>query len=278
MKKWNMIVDVARCSNCANCVLANKDEYVGNDFPGYTKRHPLHGAETIRIERVVRGHGHQVDVAYLPRLCQHCEDPPCTKGAGQGVVHKRDDGIVIIDPEKAHGRRELVGLCPFGAITWNEELNLPQNWIFDAHLLDQGWKQPRCAQVCASEVFTAVRADDEEMRDWARAQSLEPLDAKHPGRVLYRNLHRIRKHFLAGTVVAVIDGVLECLAGVEVELHRQDGVVVRIASDTFGDFKFDHLESGQEIRIRIQHAGYSPVERFVVIDGSVNLGECALAP
>ena len=35
MTKWNLIVHVGRCLNCQNCVIADRDEYVGNDFPGY---------------------------------------------------------------------------------------------------------------------------------------------------------------------------------------------------------------------------------------------------
>ena len=31
-KKWNLIVDVARCDNCRLCFLAVKDEYIGNDI------------------------------------------------------------------------------------------------------------------------------------------------------------------------------------------------------------------------------------------------------
>ncbi len=72
MSQWNLIIDVARCENCNNCVLANKDEFVGNDFPGYSAGHELHGKGTIRIHRRVRGEGHMVDAAYLPAMCNHC--------------------------------------------------------------------------------------------------------------------------------------------------------------------------------------------------------------
>ncbi|MGF6478513.1 acyl-CoA synthetase (AMP-forming)/AMP-acid ligase II [Paraburkholderia sp. JPY419] len=67
---------------------------------------------------------------------------------GGDAVRKRSDGIVIIDPEKARGRKDIVKSCPYKAIVWNEELQVPQTWIFDAHLLDQGWQHPRCEQVC----------------------------------------------------------------------------------------------------------------------------------
>ena len=36
MKKWNMIIDVAKCHDCNNCFLACKDEHVENDWPPYS--------------------------------------------------------------------------------------------------------------------------------------------------------------------------------------------------------------------------------------------------
>jgi nitrate reductase beta subunit len=31
-------------------------------------------------------------------------------------ISKRKDGIVIIDPDKAKGNKDMVGACPYGAI------------------------------------------------------------------------------------------------------------------------------------------------------------------
>jgi Fe-S-cluster-containing dehydrogenase component len=42
-KKWNLIVDIARCNNCRVCFIAVKDEYIGNDFPGYSAAQPAQG-------------------------------------------------------------------------------------------------------------------------------------------------------------------------------------------------------------------------------------------
>ena len=95
MSQWNLIIDVARCENCNNCVLANKDEYVGNDFPGYSAPQALHGTGTIRIQRRVRGEGHMVDAAYLPTMCNHCDDAPCMKAAGPGRLRERLRPIFI---------------------------------------------------------------------------------------------------------------------------------------------------------------------------------------
>ena len=45
-------------------------------------------------------------------------------------MKKRDDGIVIFDPEKSKGQRQLVDACPHGAVWWNEEKQIPQIWTF----------------------------------------------------------------------------------------------------------------------------------------------------
>ncbi len=147
MKKWNMIIDVAECTNCQLCALSAMDEYVGNAWPGVAAPMPRHGHQWIDIKQKERGQAPMIDIAYAPTMCNHCDNAPCpAKGGDAGK--KRADGIVIIDPDKAKGRKDLVESCPYGHIWWNEELQLPQIWPFDAHLLDQGWQQTRGQQAC----------------------------------------------------------------------------------------------------------------------------------
>lgn len=263
MSQWNLIIDVERCENCNNCVLANKDEYVGNDFPGYSAPQSLHGKSTIQIHRKVRGEGHMVDAAYLPTMCNHCDDAPCIKKAA-GAINKRDDGIVIIDPVKAKGRRDLVDACPYGAIVWNEELSIPQQWTFDAHLLDKGWKEPRCAQSCPTGSIRAIKASNGEMAAMVKTEKLRVLKPELGTKphVYYKNLHRFTHSFIGGSVVARQNGVLECVSDAKVEL-RKDGTTVQIAlTDAFGDFKFDALEnSSGRYLVCVQHPklGYAEI-------------------
>lgn len=246
VKKWNLIIDVARCENCNNCMLTTRDEHVGNDFPGYAAPQPVHGHNWIKIHRKVRGEDGMVDAAYRPTMCNHCDDAPCIRKAGDGSVYKRPDGIVIIDPQKARGRTDLVGACPYGVIFWNEELQLPQKWIFDAHLLDQGWTQPRCQQSCPTGVYWAVKVEDDEMRQLVEKHKLEVLrpELKTQPRVYYKNLHRFARCFVGGTVVAEAGGVVDCVSGAHVTLKHQGREIAAAPSDTFGDFKFDGLDAG----------------------------------
>jgi Fe-S-cluster-containing dehydrogenase component len=257
MDKWNLIINVAECENCNNCMLAAKDEFVGNDFPGYSAPHPAQGSGVIRIERRVRGDGHMVDAAYLPRLCNHCDEGPCLKAGADGAVKKRDDGIVIFDPVKAKGRRDLVASCPYGAIVWNEEQQLPQTWFFDAHLLDQGWAKPRCVSVCPTQAIEAVKISDTAMTERADSEGLRTLQPElhtRP-RVYYRNLQRFDRCFIGGSVTAVVGGLRECSTDAVVTLRHEGDVVRHVETDAFGDFKFDGMLPGSgSYDVHIEHA------------------------
>jgi Fe-S-cluster-containing dehydrogenase component len=122
MKKWNLVIDVAECTNCQLCALAAMDEYVDNEWPGYSAPMPRHGHRWIDIREKERGQPTMIDIGYLPATCNHCDNAPCLKAGGpDGAVRKRDDGIVLIDPEKAKGRKDIVDSCPYGAIWWNED-------------------------------------------------------------------------------------------------------------------------------------------------------------
>src|SRR5437660_8322821 len=107
MQKWNMIIDVAECTNCNLCTLAVMDEYVGNAWPGYSAPMPKHGHKWINILQKERGQVPMIDIAYVPTMCNHCDHAPCMVKAGD-AVKKREDGIVLIDPEQARGRKDLV--------------------------------------------------------------------------------------------------------------------------------------------------------------------------
>ena len=62
MKKWHLVIDVAKCENCNNCLMACKDEHCGNDWSGYTLSQPLHGHRWMNILRRERGEFPVIDV------------------------------------------------------------------------------------------------------------------------------------------------------------------------------------------------------------------------
>jgi Fe-S-cluster-containing dehydrogenase component len=280
MKKWNLIVDVANCTNCNLCTLANQDEHVGNEFPGYSAPMPRHQHRWIDIRSRERGSGPVVDVAYLPVMCQHCDDAPCMKAAKNGAVTKRDDGIVLIDPVKAKGQKAIADACPYGAVKWNEELQLPQHWFFDAHLLDRGWPEPRCVTVCATSALKAVKVTDEEMAEIKSREGLselQPQSATKP-RVHYKNLGRFTHEFVGGTIINTVGGVTDCVAKAKVKLESGGAIVGEAVTDAFGEFKIDGLapDSGR-YGVVIEVDGRVSKRLEVKLGKSVYLGRIDLA-
>lgn len=149
MTKWGMIIDISKCTGSYNCFTACKDEYWDNDYPPYSAAQPKNGQFWMDISNVERGTHPFIKVSHIPVLCQHCDDAPCIKVAKDGAVYKRPDGIVLIDPQKAVGQKQIADSCPYHVIFWNEEKNLPQKCTFCAHRLEEN-KIPRCVQACPS--------------------------------------------------------------------------------------------------------------------------------
>ena len=280
MKKWNLIVDVAKCTNCNLCTLANQDEHVGNEFEGYAAPMPKHEHRWIDIRGRERGSGPVMDVVYLPVLCQHCDDAPCIKAAKDGAVTKRDDGIVLIHPVKAKGQKAIAEACPYGAVRWNEELQLPQHWFFDAHLLDSGWKEPRCVQVCATGALKSVNVTDQEMSEIRQREGLEELmpDAATKPRVHYKNLRRFTHEFIGGTIIRTTAGVTDCVANATIKVERSGALVGEARTDAYGEFKVDGLppDSGR-YRVVIEIDGRETKRVNVDLGKSVYLGRIDLA-
>ena len=280
MKKWNLVFDVALCTGCLNCVLAVKDEYVGNSFPGYSAEMPRHGHKWVEILQRERGRFPAVDIAYLFHACQHCDEAPCIRAAKNNAITKRSDGIVVIDPDRAKGQKQIVDACPYGAVYWNEALSLPQHWNFDAHLIDAGWVAPRPVQACPTGALRAFNVEDEEMRRIVQSEGLEPLEsgAAHGTRVHYRNLARYTRVFIAGTVVGNEAGLEACVPRAQVQLAHDSEVIGNTSSDAYGDFHFDGLApSSGSYRVEVTAAGYrSQVLDFELTDshwlGEIRLG------
>lgn len=280
MKKWNLIVDVQRCNNCNNCLIATKDEYAGNDFPGYSAPQPDLGTLWLTVKRHERGQAPMIDVSHYVETCNHCDNPACITDKTRDAVYKRPDGIVIIDPIKAKGRKDIAGTCPYGQIFWNDELQLPQKWTFDAHLLDNGWKEPRATQVCPTEAIQAVKLTDADMTQMVENEQLtvqRPELGLKP-RVYYKNYDRIEKGFIGGSLYTIVDGIEDCVEGVTVRLECSDRLISETTTDIYGDFKFDGLtidQSCYSVKVR-QDGNWKSIIDSVLLDQSHFIGAVAI--
>ena len=274
MRRWSLIIDVATCHDCNNCFLACKDEYFENDFPPYSVAQPRHGQRWMDIMRKERGQYPKVEVSYLPVPCMHCDDAPCVEKSKNGAVYKRDDGIVLIDPEKAKGQRDILGTCPYGAIWWNEERSVPQKCTFCIHLLEEGWKEPRCVQACPTGSMRLVHAEDSEMQKIIESEDLEVYQPQYKTRprVYYKNLYQYTRCLIAGSVA--LRDTDECADGARVTLIRGSNKTIDEATtNNYGDFKFDNLEENSgRYSLEIAYPGYKKQTLNIDLKTSMNLG------
>lgn len=260
------VFDLAKCNGCYNCQIACKDEHVGNTWLPYAKPQPDTGQFWMKMDESTHGQIPKLQVNYEPHGCMHCENPVC--GSPGDAIYTRNDGLVILDPEKA-ADKAYVDACPYGAIYWNDELGIAQKCTGCAHLVDEG-HSPHCVDLCPT---GALRFGDEKefVEEIAQAEVLNSEYGTKP-RVFYLNR---RKLFIAGDVWDPEPN--EIVEGARVSLYDEDGLVSDTVTDNFGDFWFKQLDSG-EYRLVIDAEGYQLIEKeYFRLDKSLNLGDFPLA-
>lgn len=160
-KRWVMVVDLSKCQNAQKCMGACQSA------------HHLR-PEQSHINTLKMQESKNTTPYYMPKPCQHCDNPPCVSVCPVDATYKRPDGIVLIDNERCIGCRFCIAACPYSArvLNWTEplyakedkdkvynvELNIPQKkgtitkCLFSADRLREG-KLPYCVEACPNGVF-----------------------------------------------------------------------------------------------------------------------------
>ncbi len=258
------VIDLDYCNGCYSCQYACKDEHVGNEWAPFALPQPNTGQFWMRVDEKEHGAIPRVRVQYTPTLCNHCEDAPCMKAYPE-AVYRRDDGLVIVDPAKAKNERGLVDSCPYGAIFYNEELDVAQKCTGCAHLVDEG-KLPHCVDICGQ---NAIRFGDVEdlADDIAKAEVLNPEFGTKP-QVYYLNLPHL---FINGEVWDPIED--EIIEGAQITLTMPDGTTRTETTDDFGEFWFKKIKPGI-YSLKIEAEGFKAKEVDQIdLKESLNLGD-----
>ncbi|MDR2501939.1 MAG: 4Fe-4S dicluster domain-containing protein [Oscillospiraceae bacterium] len=261
-------VDVSKCNGCHNCQIACKDEHAGSDWLPYARAQPEIGQFWLKLHEHTQGSVPKVRMHYTPRLCNHCERAGCIAACPAGAISRRDDGLVLIDPQKCAGCGACKSACVYGAIFFNDELKIAQKCTGCAHLLDNGLGLPRCADACPTEALSF--GEEAELEDFiVGAEVLQPETGFRP-RVFYRNIPGV---FIGGTVYdpeieeVIIGARARCISGYK---------TWEATTDNYGDFWFFDLAPGvYEIIIGADGYEFQTFQRVQARE-SVNLGDIAL--
>lgn len=274
--RYGMVIKTDECIGCYNCFLTCQDEFCGNAYEGYAAAAPKEGHNWMRISETERGQYPRVKMAYVPKTCMHCDDAKCIEAAENGAVYRRPDGIVVIDPVKAVGQKQIVASCPYRVIEWNEAAQLPQKCNMCAHLLDRGDKEPRCVESCPNNAMVFGDLDDpgSEISRLVKQGAAEPMnpDFNLKEKVLYIGLP---KRFVAGTVV--FKDKNESAGNVQVELCGKNETK-QTRTNGFGDFEFEGLEANQSFQLKISQPGYKDKKVKCSTAVDTHLGEIYIVP
>ena len=275
MARYGIVIDVDKCVGCYNCFLTCRDEYAGNDYPGYSAAQPMSGMNWIKVNEIERGEYPHVKVDHVPLMCSHCAEAACVKLDQTGAIYRRADGIVLIDPEKAKGNKGLVSLCPYREIEWNEELQLAQKCTMCAHLLDKGDPEPRCVESCPSGAMVFGDLDDPKSAA-ARLVAAGATEVTHPEyamgeKVTYKGLP---KKFVAGTVI--YGDIDEVATDIEIVLSG-NGKTQKMKTNGFGDFEFEGLAASTEYTVKVEAKGYKAQSLVTKTLKDIYLGEIVLS-
>ncbi len=100
------------------------------------------------IEEKVKFEFEQTFLMYLPRICEHCINPPCVSSCPSGAIYKREeDGIVLVDQHACRSWRFCMTGCPYKKVYFNWKTNKAEKCTFCFPRIEAGMPTV-CSETC----------------------------------------------------------------------------------------------------------------------------------
>ena len=178
------VINVNNCIGCGNCVRACKRENAvpTGVFRTWVERYvltgdgvyvdspdgALQGFEAVNEEIAARA----TKSFTVPKMCNHCENPPCVQVCPVGATFRTEEGFVLVDPEHCIGCAYCVQACPYGARYINPETHKADKCTWCYHRVKRG-RLPACVTVCPTKtrLFGDLKDPDSEVSRVFRDES-----------------------------------------------------------------------------------------------------------
>ncbi len=203
---YGMGVQVDKCIGCGKCVGACKIE---NDVPKepyffrtWVERYLLDSDLHATVDSPKGGinsfpppnEEEEEDILrsfFVPKLCNHCDKPPCVQVCPVGATFKTRDGVILVDADYCVGCRYCIQACPYGARYMHPETHTADKCTFCYHRITKGML-PACVEVCPTQarVFGELKSRTSPLRRMMRMTSLQVLkpELNTEPKVLYSRL------------------------------------------------------------------------------------------
>ena len=155
---WAMIIDIEKCIGCGNCVraCAAENHVPEGFFRTWIERYQVEeGVDNPKVDSPEGGiHGFPVTqisatakTFFVPKMCNHCADSPCTQVCPVGATFVSPDGVVLVDSSYCLGCRYCVQACPYGCRFINPTTNTAEKCTLCYHRITKGLTTA-CCEAC----------------------------------------------------------------------------------------------------------------------------------
>ena len=156
---WGMLIDIPKCIGCGNCVRACQAE---NDVPdGYfrtwVERYHVSDENMTNPEVISPDGGKegfpvarrrmQGKYFFVPKMCNHCADSPCTQVCPVGATFVSPDGVVLMDQKYCLGCAYCVQACPYGCRYIHPEKKVADKCTLCYHRITKGLTTACCERL-----------------------------------------------------------------------------------------------------------------------------------
>ena len=189
---YAMGIDIDKCIGCGRCAAACKKE---NDVPTepfyfrtWVEQYITPNGGETRVESPnggIDGFSNaqsDEDVSktfFVPKMCNHCANPPCVQVCPVGATFKSQDGVVLVDEKYCVGCRYCIQACPYGARYMHPQKHVADKCTLCYHRITKG-QLPACVEVCPTKarIFGDLGQQNSPIRRFLRFNDTRTLKAE----------------------------------------------------------------------------------------------------
>lgn len=183
------LIDVTKCIGCGMCVQACKRENMVPDgfFRTWIERYRIGEGGRVEVDSPNGGlNGFSSTIVdfkvtkafFVPKMCNHCKNTPCTQVCPVGASYTTRDGVVLVDEKHCIGCGYCVQACPYGSRYLHPVTHVADKCTWCYHRITKGLR-PACVMACPVKARELGNMKDEQ-DPVRRAIATEPVLVLRP--------------------------------------------------------------------------------------------------